>query len=466
MKIIAVLSSLFLLGCGGNGQTPPDGSDDSPSGTDGGDGAVMDVAVTDTGVDQHPPYDLHAMDRLGCKFMKGDLTTATVGPMVPHGNALPFKHIVFLMGENRSFDSYMSKLPSFGVTDVDVAKGTDSNPDPGPPVTMVTRFKETRYCIADLNHEWGPVHLQYDNGAMDGFVVTNNPGGARTMGYYDQTDLGWYYWLSKTFSMSDRHFSSLLGPTWPNRFFWWGATSWGRTRTPDIPALNMLKITNELETAGRTWRIYRDGTVSFGLVFGPTYAGASMAAFDADVNADTLPDLAIIDPNFGGGAAQNDEHPPANVQKGQQFTARVLDTLMTHPAVWKTTVFMHTYDEHGGYWDHVAPPAACIPDGYTPSDYPFDRLGFRVPMQVASPWSKGGYVSHLVTDHTSITRFIENRFDLPAMTNRDANAWPMLDMFDFDNPPFMTPPTGEPSAGPLQSGIDWCANNPPGTGKP
>ena len=101
-----------------------------------------------------------------------------------------------------------------------------------------------------------------------------------------------------------------------------------------------------------------------------------------------------------------------------------------------------------------------------PPDFRFNRLGIRTPLIVISPFSKAGYVSHTVTDITSVLRFIQNRFDLPAMTARDANAWPMLDMFDFDNPPYMTPPTGAPSGAATQAGIDYCTNNPPGTGLP
>jgi phospholipase C len=139
---------------------------------------------------------------------------------------------------------------------------------------------------------------------------------------------------------------------------------------------------------------------------------------------------------------------------------------MSNPTVWKKTVLFITYDEHGGLYDHVPPPPACEPDGEVTPDYKFDRFGIRVPTMVISPFAKASYVSHLVADHTSITRFIENRFDLPAMTRRDANAWPLLDMFDFEKPPFVTPPTGAPSAEPSVAGLDWCAKNPPGTGTP
>ncbi len=452
---------LCALGCGGDSNGAPDGGDASIDATDATDASV-DVVID---VSQVPAYDLHGDDRLACAFAPGDLTTKTVGPNVPHGDALPFKHIVFLMMENRSFDSYFSKLPAVGVKNVDVADETYSNPEPGPPVSDVHRYHETRYCIADTNHDWGPVHLQYDDGAMDGFVITNDPGGARVMGYYDENDLAYYYWVAKTFSMSDRHFSSLLGPTWPNRFFFYGATAWGRTKTPDTPPLNENKIVNEMDTAGRTWQIYYAGSTSFAIAFGPQYTGTAMSNFFTDVANDTLPDLAILDPNFSG-SGQDDEHPPTNMQLGQQLSASVLSALMANPTVWMQTVFIQTYDEHGGYYDHVPPPKACVPDGFTVTDYAYDRYGVRVPLMVASPFAKKGYVSHLVTDHTSITRFIENRFDLPAMTVRDANAWPMLDLFDFDNPPFTTPPTDAPSAVPAQAGIDWCANNPPGTGLP
>jgi phospholipase C len=131
-------------------------------------------------------------------------------------------------------------------------------------------------------------------------------------------------------------------------------------------------------------------------------------------------------------------------------------------------VFFVTYDEHGGYYDHFAPDSACEPDGTAAPlpPYTFGRYGIRVPVLVASPYAKAGYVSHFVSDLTSITRFIENRFDLPAMTARDANAWPMLDMFDFTNPPFMTPPNGVPTADPDPAGVQWCKDNPPGTGTP
>jgi phospholipase C len=419
-----------------------------------------------------PPYDVHSLDRSQCKFDKGALTTETVGPSVPHGDTLPFQHVVVLMMENRSFDHYFSKLPEYGVKDVDVATDQDFNVDPSNG-QKVYRFHETRFCIEDVNHDWEPVHEQWNQGKLDGFVKTNNPGGARAMGYHDQTDFPFYYWMAKTYAISDRFFSSTLGPTWPNRFFFYAGTAWGNTKTGTVDTVadpiykQAPRITDLMKNAGKTWKIYRDGLTSFATLFGLTAEnlGGKMSEFTADVAGDKLPNLVLLDPSFSG-AYQNDEHPPSNPQLGQKLVADVYATLTSNPAVWKKTVFFLIYDEHGGYYDHVAPPQACQPDSYQPPTHGFGRLGFRVPILVASPYVKPGYVSHFVTDLTSVTRFIENRFDLPAMTARDANAWPMLDLFDFANPTFLTPPSGAPSAAPNPAHVTWCTNNPPGTGKP
>lgn len=453
-------------GAGGSGASAGSGatggSTGGGAGTGGGDGGVTP-----------PAYDQHTLDRLQCKFDKGALTTETVGPSVPHGDALPFQHVVVLMMENRSFDHYFSKLPAYGVKDVDVATDQDSNPDPANGNQPVYRFHETRFCIEDVNHDWEPVHEQWNLGKNDGFVKTNNPGGARAMGYHDQNDFPFYYWMAKTFSTSDRFFSSTLGPTWPNRFFFYAGTSWGNTKTETVDPIadpiykTAPRITDLMKSAGRSWKVYRDGLLSFASIFGfnSENMGGKMSDFYADIASDSLANLVLLDPAFSG-PYQNDEHPPTNPQLGQKLVADVYSALAANPTVWKKTVFFLIYDEHGGYYDHVNPPQACQPDNYQPPTHSFGRLGFRVPILIASPYVRAGYVSHFVTDLTSVTRFIENRFDLPAMTARDANAWPLLDMFDFTSPPFLAPPSGAPSAMPNPAHVQWCASNPPGTGKP
>ena len=164
-----------------------------------------------------------------------------------------------------------------------------------------------------------------------------------------------------------------------------------------------------------------------------------------------------------------DEHPPGDIQAGEQFASTIIRALM-NSSQWKDSVLFHVYDEHGGTYDHVAPPDACPPDELAPmlsgNDDPsfavdsrgnklgFDKLGFRVPVIVVSPYAKRHYVSHKTYDHTSITRFIEAKFKLPALTNRDANANPMFDFFDFGHPNTTVPQLAEAQIDP--TALDAC----------
>ncbi len=477
---------MLLVACGGS-TAEALVVDDSGIGIDTAPDATIDTAPVDSGIDSTPidtavdtapdvfvydgapppppSYDEGAKDRAACKFGAGDLTTKTVGSKIVHGDDLPFKHVIVLMLENRSFDNVFSTLPSLGVKDVDVPPSDASNPDPSAGGAKVTRFHETRSCIVDVPHDWDPVHLQYGDGKLDGFVASANPGGARAMGYEDSTDLPLLHFLAQNYAISDRHFSGTLGPTWPNRFFFYGATAYGRTKTPDTPPLGKNQLMKEMEAHGRDWKIYRDGITSFAIVYGPSYNGSSMSSFDDDVKNDKLPALVLLDPSFSG-SGENDMHPPSNIQLGEAYVTHVLDTLASNEKAWKSSVLFITFDEHGGFYDHVPPPAACIPDGDKPPSYAYDRMGFRVPMIAMGPWVKPKYVSHFVTDHASLARFIENRFDLEAMTARDANAWPMLDLFDFDHVAFDKPVPSWPHGAPSAASVEWCAKNPAGTGRP
>ena len=383
-----------------------------------------------------------------CPYDAGALPTAT-HPGGLHGDQIPIDNIVVLMQENRSFDHYFSRLSG----KVDRPPRDASNPDPlgGPPIK---RFHQTRLCeTADLSHSWNGTHSEWNNGAMDGFTAANvdpsDPSGARTMGYYKRQDIPYYYGLYRTFAMSDRHFCAVLGPTYPNRYYLLTATSFGQIKNtiPNLggPDYTQQTIFEQLDAAGISWRLYFSD-LPFAFLFGYVRNNGStnLRSIDdyfADAAAGTLPQVAFIDPAFEG-EGENDEHPPANVQKGQEFVSRVVSALTTSPQWSKSALFI-TYDEHGGFWDHVPPPPACAPDAIAPiggSPWSFDRYGIRVPFVVVSPYARRHYVSHTVTDQTSILRFIETRHDLPALTARDANADPLLEMFDFEKPPFMKPP--------------------------
>jgi phospholipase C len=221
------------------------------------------------------------------------------------------------------------------------------------------------------------------------------------------------------------------------------------------------KVVNELATTpGKsifslltdhqiTWKVYQSDLAAGNLL--TEFAAVSVGKvvpidqFAQDAASGMLPQVAFIDPQLlVGKATQTSEHPPADVQIGQKFVYDQVKALLASPA-WRTSAMFITYDENGGLYDHVAPPTACAPNDTPPSMGAdlggFDHYGFRVPVYVLSPFAKKHFVSHVVHSHTSILRFIEAKFDLPALTNRDANSDAMLDMFDFDNPPFVTAPT-------------------------
>jgi phospholipase C len=399
-----------------------------------------------------------------CTYGPGDLPVTTLPPGTPHGDQIPLEHIIVLMQENRSYDHYFGRLrKKYGPP-----RGT-SNPDPlgGAPIKP---FHQKRYCeVADLDHSWNGTHNERNGGAMDGFTAANvdpsDTHGTRAMGFYTRHDLPYYYKLYKKFATSDRFFCGVLSQTFPNRYYLLAGTSFGEIRNniPDLggPQYTQRSIFNLMDEAMPpvTWKIYYSD-LPFGALFGYVRGklatnAAAMGTNDAtnplllDIANDTLPQVSYVDPAFLG-EAENDEHPPTSIQKGQAFVAKIINALLatagTAHDTWSHTALILTYDEHGGYFDHVPPPPACLPDDIPPNllagDVPgaFDNYGIRVPLVVVSPYSKKAYVSHHDYDHTSVLRLIETRFDLPALTKRDANADPLLDMFDFSNAAFAKPP--------------------------
>jgi phospholipase C len=397
------------------------------------------------------------------------------------GASMPIDHVIVLMQENRSFDTYFGQLHFEGQSAAEPEPKGASNPDPtnpgGPPIKA---FHKTNYCeVADLDHSWNGAHREYDNGAMGGFTAANattaDPTGSRAMGYYDQKDLPFYYALYNTFATSDRYFSSVLSQTFPNRFYLLAGTSFGHIRN-DLPppdGFTQPTIFNLLDAAGISWRIYYS-QIPFAFEFSYVRDHAAghvfpISQYYVDAAAGNLPQVSFVDPVFASQAdTETDEHPPSNVQVGERFVSDVTNALFTSPN-WSSSAMFLTYDENGGYYDHVAPPPAPVPDNIPPmlqpGDVPgaFDRYGFRVPVVVISPYSRPHFVSHVVDDHTSILKFIETRFGLPSLTNRDAHADAMLGFFDFSHPSFATPPT-LPAAPIDPAQFAACATAPPNGG--
>ncbi|MBZ5713552.1 phospholipase C [Nannocystis pusilla] len=405
-----------------------------------------------------PPGDAEAKaSRDRCAYEAGALPAETQGNAYPSGEQIPIDHIVVLMQENRSFDHYFQMLPQRGQPEADVAPADFTNPGPeGAPVAI---YHQTQPCFGGTDHSWDATHEQIGGGEMDGFVTSNEGKGddvidetlrgERALGYYDDTDLPFYYWLANEFALADRYFSSVPGPTWPNRMYLYAGSSYGRTVNVNFKP--EATIFDHLVTRGVTFKVYFSDTGGLGdfltgLLPDPETQRRPIAQYFADAKAGQLPAVAFVNATFDAPEAMATwEHPPSVPQLGQRFVAEVVSALMTSPN-WSSSALFFAYDEHGGLFDHVAPPRACPPDAHAPELQPhdrpgkFDQLGVRVPMMVISPFARKHYVSHEVYDHTSILRFIEARFVLPALTARDANALAPWDMFDFSSPSFATPP--------------------------
>jgi len=393
------------------------------------------------------------------------LTLGVSALLVPGGSraaaSIPIKHVVVLMQENRSFFNYFGMLHDEGQPDAAAMPADASNPDPTKSGAVIKPFHQSDYCgLADLDHSWTGAHAEYNNGAMNGFTARNvdptDPTGSRAMGYYDKSDLPYYYALYNTFATSDHYFSDVLGPTFPNRFYLLAGTSFGHITndTPPgyFPGYAQKTIFNELGAAGISWRVYTtDASVAelFSYVQ-QNVAGHvfPLTQYFIDAAAGQLPQVSYVESSgtvADGKNLETDEHPSANIQSGEKWSSLVINALLSSPN-WSSSALFQTYDEDGGFYDNVPPPSAPIPDAIPPMlkqgdvNAQFDRLGFRVPVVVVSPYSKPHYVSHVVDDHTSILRFIENLYGLPALTNRDAAADPMLGFFDFSHASFATAP--------------------------
>ncbi|APR87308.1 Acid phosphatase [Minicystis rosea] len=466
---------------------------DAGTGAGGSGGAGSGGSVADAGPDVLMPPPITrtedeaalAPKREACAFKAGAWPAETIGKDYPVGKDIPINHVIVIMQENRSFDHYLGRLvpqgyykpgdfttpTSSGFThhdELDVPPAGWSNPD-GEGGTVVPH-PDDEYCYG-VNHSWDAMHDDYDDGKLDHFVTQNNPNGQRTFFYQDDTVIPFYYALANTFAVGDRYFASVLSSTWPNRYFLMAGTSFGigdnsfaTNDTADHPAPQIFSL---LESAGRTWKDYTDGPhmLAFFPFFG--WRSESLANYGdipcallGDIKNNTLPDVAFVMGNEV--TATSDEGPSALPGIGGQLVETILRTLFASPA-WKDTAVFITYDENGGLADHVPPPPACKPDDLTPHDGKnnplpgaFDRYGFRVPFIVVSPYARAHFASHTVHDHTAITRFIEARFGLPALSARDANATPPMEMFDFENPPFMTPPDLKAHTEVPQAILDQC----------
>jgi phospholipase C len=451
------------------------------------------------------------------------------------GNSLQtsVNHIIFMAQENRSFDHYFGAMRQYwldyGYTDqafdglpqfpmTSPSGNAPSNPGcdpafafPGSDCTIdaqspsIESYHLKTQCLENPSPSWNESHVDLSfsdptaapgndpASFLNGFVYTaahdartiqppfNDVAGQRSMGYYDGSDLNYYYFMASHFATSDRWFSPVMTRTPPNRMYLLAGTSQGHAYElkANSTLLTAPIIFQQLQQAGITWKIYvhpgangcSTPTCLYQLSYiqNFTYGQTILSQFPQNIVPDsqfisdaqngTLPQVAMIEPPSEVGLdehpADYDADPPCcSVQAGANYVSSLVSALMNGPS-WKDSIFVFTFDEFGGFYDHVPPQHTVSPDGIPPSDLlagdvctsvtgptcDFVYTGYRVPLIVISPFTKKHYVSHTTADYTAILKLIETRFGLDALTKRDAAQMDMTEFFDFVNPPWVTPPS-------------------------
>src|SRR5579863_3245828 len=420
--------------------------------------------------------------------------TATATVTVSTGGISNLNHIIYMLQENRAFDNYFGVLAEYRVNHQPPIQGAQlsdvndlHNLPAGYKLTnpegqQFAPFHARTECVENLSPAWDETHYDIDLVGNDWLNLTQNsqylmdrfldttrsvpaqydPTQTRPLGYYDQTDLPFYYELATQFATSDTWYSPVPANTIPNRMYLFAATSYGHAfppTSPSDPAWLRPTFFRKLTQAGITWRYYyQDNSV-----FLAQWADWNNSEIRNNVRniqeyynilasrtADhELPQVIFIERASSTGY---DEHPDNNIQTGAARARQVI-TAMLGSGAWPDSAFILTYDEGGGLFDHVKPILVTPPGDYSqPTDLTsrdqrgmFNVTGFRVPVIVVSPWVKPHDVSHLPMDYTAILKLIETRFTLPALTQRDANAGNMTDVnngfFDFTSPHMLVVPS-------------------------
>ncbi len=358
----------------------------------------------------------------------------------------PIKHVISLMQENHSFDNYFGSYPG---ADGIPARTCMAERLGKPRGACVKPFRIGNRATEDLNHSSDIFRAQYHGGRMDGFVaaISRATGrtGAQTMGHYDDRDIPYYWNVADNYTLFDRFFTSAHGGSVSNHMFWVTATP-GNTKGETIPEKgfgDLPTIFDRLEAKGVSWKFYvqnYDPRITFRakvlgdrgsqIVWVPLLDYARyiddpklfahivpIEQYYEDLRRGTLPAVSYIAPSGSS------EHPPGSIKSGETFVRTMINALMQSSA-WSTSAFTWTYDDWGGWYDHVKPPRV-------------DRFGygFRAPALLVSPYSKRGYVSHKTLDFTSILKFIEDNWRLEPLASRDRRAQSIADGLDFNAAP-------------------------------
>jgi phospholipase C len=321
-------------------------------------------------------------------------------------------HIVVLCMENRSFDHFLGWVPGADGRQA----GLTYRDDEGKPHTT-HHLDDWQGCgFNDPDHSYGGGRTQLNGGACDGFRRGDNDDFA--LGYYTREDLAMTSALVDQFTIFDRWFCGMLGPTYPNRFYTHAAAT-DRIQNDSFTS-TLPTIWDRLADAGVPANYYFSD-LPFLVLWGSKYAsiGKPMTSFFADAASGTLPAYSYLDPFFlgEGQGGSNDDHPHADIRRGQALISEVVQAI-THGPLWSRTLLIVTYDEWGGFYDHVRPPR--LPDDFAPTaTEEHNTAGFRVPTYVVSPFAPRDTVAHDRFDHGSIPKLVEWRFGLQPLTARD-----------------------------------------------
>jgi len=362
------------------------------------------------------------------------------------------QHIVFIIKENRSFDNLFGTFPGAdGTTTGTISTGQ----------TLTLRHTADRVA-RDLQHSYTDATIAIDNGKMDEFDQINDPGfGCNVNGdylcmtQYSQADIPNYFAYARHFVLADHMFTSLKGTSLPNHLYTIAAqsggvignpggqvTSWGcdapeGTTVPVVdsnglltnqfPCFDFQTLADLLEGAGVSWKSYAKRGNEWN-VFDAINHIRNTSIWTTNVALDTqfvtdamngqLPAVSWLVPS-----EDQSEHPTDSACNGENWTVDQINAVMQGPD-WSSTAIFLVWDDFGGFYDHVAPP---VSDQY--------GLGPRVPVLIISPYAMPGYISHTTYEFSSILKFIEERYGLPPLTSRDANANDMLDSFNFNQSP-------------------------------
>jgi phospholipase C len=395
------------------------------------------------------------------------------------------QHIVVLMMENRSFDHLLGYLKAQDPR-IDGVDGTETNPDTnGAPVPVTASAKYQSQLQPDPGHHWPDVDLQIHGDPpggppMQGFVKAyyqkqqNVQHSHGIMDCFDPQKVPVITTLARQFAVFNRWFSSLPGPTIPNRAFAHFGTSFGKTDMSLFYLGEKYKtIYERMVDHDRTAKIYYYDAPSatLGMAFILKEQPQLFATYDqfkADCASGNLPDYSFVEPNYTDHAVGGitvpaaDQHPDHNVLAGEEFIADVYNNIVNNQALWESTALLIVYDEHGGIYDHVVPPA-CTPDEFTDAQtgFRFDRLGVRVPAVLVSPWIPAETVVDRVFDHASIPATVTKKFigDFAERSPRELAADTFLDLLSLEAPrqdyiafePGSTPPVPPDAADPSRA---------------